>query len=89
MLGVIMMILALFFSDSVATLFRLFPKAVLGVMLFFAGTELAITIKDIGDKKEDVYVMLVVAGIAIWNMGAAFLAGIILYQALQREWIRL
>jgi MFS superfamily sulfate permease-like transporter len=89
MLGVIMMILALFFSDSVATLFRLFPKAVLGVMLFFAGTELAITIKDIGDKKEDVYVMLVVAGIAICNMGAAFLAGIILYQALQREWIRL
>jgi hypothetical protein len=59
------------------------------VILFFAGAELAITTKDIGDRKEDVYVMLVVAGFAMWNMGAAFLAGIILHQALQRRWLRL
>jgi MFS superfamily sulfate permease-like transporter len=89
MLGIIMIILALFFSHSVGTMFQIFPKAVLGVMLFFAGTELAITIKDIGTRSEDVYTMLVVAGFAMWNMGAAFLAGIILYQALQREWIKL
>jgi hypothetical protein len=62
---------------------------VLGVILFFAGAELAITTKDIGSKKEDVYVMLVVAGFAMWNMGAAFLAGIILYQALHRGWLKI
>jgi MFS superfamily sulfate permease-like transporter len=89
MLGALMMALALFFSSSVGLLFQIFPKAVLGVILFFAGAELAITIKDIGTKKEDVYVMLVVAGFAMWNMGAAFLAGIILYQALQRGWLKL
>lgn len=89
MLGGIIMILALCFSDSVGILFKAFPKAILGVILFFAGTELAITTKDIGSKKEDVYVMLVVAGFAMWNMGAAFLAGIILYQALQRKWVKL
>ena len=89
MLGIIMIILALFFSHSVGTMFQIFPKAVLGVMLFFAGTELAITIKDIGTKSEDVYTMLVVAGFAMWNMGTAFLAGIILYQAFQRKWLRL
>ncbi len=88
MLGVIMMGLALFFSGSVGLLFQIFPKAVLGVILFFAGTELAITTKDIGSKKEDVYVMLVVAGFAMWNMGAAFLAGIILHQALRRGWLK-
>ncbi len=88
MLGVIMMALALFFSNSVGLLFQIFPKAVLGVILFFAGTELAITTKDIGSKKEDVYVMLVVAGFAMWNMGAAFLAGILLYQALHRRWLK-
>lgn len=88
-LGVIMMMLALFFSHSVGMLFNAFPKAVLGVILFFAGTELAITTKDIGSKKEDVYIMLVVAGFAMWNMGAAFLVGIILCQALERRWIRL
>ncbi|MBI5488259.1 MAG: sulfate transporter [Deltaproteobacteria bacterium] len=89
MLGVLMMLLALFFSSSVGLFFQIFPKAILGVILFFAGAELAITTRDIGPKKEDVYVMLVVAGFAMWNMGAAFLAGVILYQALQRRWLRL
>ncbi len=59
------------------------------MILFFAGAELAITTKDIGSKKEDVYVMLVVAGVAMWNMGAAFLAGVILHQALRRGWLRI
>ncbi len=89
MLGVIMIALALFFSNSVGLLFQIFPKAVLGVILFFAGAELAITTRDIGNKKEDVYVMLIVAGFAMWNMGAAFLAGVILYQALERGWLRI
>jgi MFS superfamily sulfate permease-like transporter len=89
MLGAIMMALALFFSGSVGLLFQIFPKAVLGVILFFAGAELAITTKDIGSKKEDVYVMLIVAGFAMWNMGAAFLVGVILYQALHRGWLKI
>jgi len=88
MLGAIMMALALFFSSSVGLLFQIFPRAVLGVILFFAGLELAITTKDIGSKKEDVYVMLVVAGFAMWNMGVAFLAGAVLYQALERGWLK-
>jgi MFS superfamily sulfate permease-like transporter len=88
MLGVIMMGLALFFSNSVGLLFQIFPKAVLGVILFFAGAELAISSRDVGSRKEDFYVMLVVAGLAMWNMGAAFLAGIILYQALKRGWVK-
>ncbi len=58
---------ALFFSSSVGLLFQVFPKAILDVILFFAGAELAVT-TDIGSKKEDVYVMLVVAGFAMWNM---------------------
>jgi MFS superfamily sulfate permease-like transporter len=89
MLGSIMMVLALFFSNSVGLLFQIFPKAVLGVILFFAGAELAISARDIGTRKEDFYVMLVVAGFAMWNMGAAFLAGIILHQALERGWAKI
>jgi len=89
MLGGIMMVLALFFSQSVGVLFQIFPKAVLGVILFFAGAELAISTRDIGSRKEDFYVMLVVAGFAMWNMGAAFLAGILLHQALERGWVKI
>lgn len=89
MLGVIMMGLALFFGGSVGLLFQIFPKAVLGVILFFAGAELALTVKDVGSRREDVYVMLIVAGLAMWNMGAAFLAGVVLHEVLRRGWVRL
>ena len=74
-LGSILVLIALFFSDSVAIFFKIFPNAILGVILFFAGSELAIVVRDIGDKKSDFYVMLIVAAFAMWNMGAAFLVG--------------
>ncbi|MBN2251634.1 MAG: sulfate transporter, partial [Candidatus Altiarchaeota archaeon] len=60
-----------------------------GVILFFAGLELAASIKSVGSEKKDIYVMLLVAGLAMWNMGVAFLAGIILYQVLKRGWLKL
>ena len=41
-LGVLLIVLALFFSDSIATLLRLFPQPALGVMLFLAGVQLAL-----------------------------------------------
>ncbi len=88
MLGVMLMGLSLFFGDSVGLAFRIFPRAILGVILFFAGAELAITTRDIGRKKEDVYVMLVVAALAMWNMGAAFAGGVALHLSLRRGWIR-
>lgn len=55
----------------------------------FAGTELALSIRDIGTKKSDVYVRLTVAGFAMWHMGVAFLIGVALDNALRREWIRI
>lgn len=88
-LGSILILIALFFSDSVAVIFKIFPNAILGVILFFAGSELAIVVKDIGLKKTDFYVMLIVAAFAMWNMGAAFLVGVILDNALRRGWIKI
>jgi predicted benzoate:H+ symporter BenE len=87
-LGSILILIALFFSDSVGVIFKVFPDAILGVILFFAGAELAIVVRDIGDKKSDFTVMLIVAAFAMWNMGAAFLLGILLDNALRRGWIR-
>ena len=77
----------MFFSDSVSFLFKIFPNGVLGVILYFAGAELALTAKDIGSKKSDFYVMLIVAGFAMWNMGVAFALGVVLDNALRRNWI--
>jgi MFS superfamily sulfate permease-like transporter len=88
-LGTILILFALFFSDSVSIIFKFFPNAILGVILFFAGSELAIVVKDIGDKKTDIYVMLIVTAVAMWNMGAAFLAGVMMDNALRRGWLKI
>ncbi|MCX5826275.1 MAG: putative sulfate/molybdate transporter [Deltaproteobacteria bacterium] len=88
-LGSLLVLIALFFSDSVAIFFKIFPNAILGVILFFAGSELAIVVRDIGDKKSDFYVMLIVAAFAMWNMGAAFLVGVILDDSLRRGWLKI
>ena len=88
-LGVIVTLTGLFLSDSVALLFGVVPRAVLGTILFFTGLELASTIKDIGSRKEDVYVMLATAGIAIVNMGVAFVVGVLLHLAISRRLIRI
>jgi len=87
-LGTILIFIALFFSDSVSIIFKIFPNAILGVILFFAGTELAIVVRDIGNKKSEFYVMIIVAAFAMWNMGVAFLIGVILDNSLRRGWLK-
>jgi len=88
-LGGILIFIALFFSESVSIIFKIFPNPILGVILFFAGSELALVVKDIGDKKSDFYVMLIVAAFAMWNMGAAFLVGVVLDTSLRRGWLKI
>jgi hypothetical protein len=87
-LGVIVLSTGLFLSDSVALLFQVFPRPILGVILFFAGVELALVIKDIKLKKQNLFVLLVTAGTAMWNMRVAYLAGLVLYYGLQRRWLK-
>ena len=70
---------------SVATIFRIFPPAILGVILFFTGLELASISRDIGNQRSDVYIMLVTAGLAMWNMGVAYLAGLLLYYGAKKQ----
>ncbi|MCL5959772.1 MAG: putative sulfate/molybdate transporter [Chloroflexi bacterium] len=88
-LGLIVTFTGLFLSDSVALILGLIPTAVLGVILFFTGLELSSIVRDIGNRKEDIYVMLVTAGIAIVNMGVAFLAGLALYYAIRRRIVKI
>jgi MFS superfamily sulfate permease-like transporter len=88
-LGALLLAIALFMSDSIATLFRLFPLPVLGVILFFGGLELAASAEGDGAVRADRVVMVVTAGVALWNMGAGYLAGLLLYHASSRNLLRL
>jgi MFS superfamily sulfate permease-like transporter len=87
-LGVIVLFTGLFLSDSVSLIFQVFPRSILGVILFFAGVELALVVRDIKLKKQNLFVLVITAGTAMWNMGVAYLAGLILYYGLQRRWIK-
>jgi MFS superfamily sulfate permease-like transporter len=87
-LGVIVLLTGLFLSESVGTLFKLFPPALLGVILMFGGLELAAGVQPTDDTKADRYVMLFTAGVSIWNMGAAYLGGLALWYGFNRGWLK-
>jgi hypothetical protein len=89
LLGTMLVVIALFLSDSIGILLRAFPEALLGVVLFLAGAELAMVVREGGEGPEGFYVMIIVAGFAMWHMGVAFLVGVILDQGLRRSWIRM
>jgi len=89
MLGVLLLAAGLFLADSVALLFRLFPPAVLGVILFLAGAQLALNSKETGAEKVDRFVVLATAAFAVWNVGIAVVFGILAFNASKRGWLRI
>ena len=77
-LGSILLCLALFFSASIQFLFELFAQPVLGVLLFLTGAQLALGSCDFGKNKNERFISLAVASFSIWNVGVAFLVGLVL-----------
>jgi predicted benzoate:H+ symporter BenE len=84
-LGSILLTVGLCFSSSVLLLANIFPSSVLGVILFFAGLELAVSARDVGHEKNDIYTLLVTAGFSLWNMGIGFIAGLVMQEMLKRK----
>ncbi|MBP1775022.1 MAG: sulfate transporter [candidate division NC10 bacterium] len=89
-LGGLVLFVGLFLADSVATLFKCFPPVILGVILLFGGLELAAGGRGgANNSKEDRYIIYLMAGLAMWNMGVAYLVGLLLAIACERKWVRL
>ena len=88
-LGTVLVALALFFADSVETLLRVFPPALLGVILFLTGAQLALGACDFGDDKGERFATVVTAGCALWNVGLAFVVGLAVLAMAGRGWLRL
>ena len=74
-LGALLLCLALGFSDGVTTIFNLFPRSVLGVILFVTGGQLALGSGELGRTRVERFVTLVTAAFTVWNVGIAFVAG--------------
>ncbi|KAK4267502.1 hypothetical protein QN277_024275 [Acacia crassicarpa] len=83
-LGVAKLVLALVLGNSFVTILNKFPIGILGVLLLFAGIELAMASKDMNTKQES-FVMLVCAAVSLTGSSAAlgFGCGIVLYLLLK------
>jgi MFS superfamily molybdate transporter len=88
-LGTILLLLAFGFSGSIEIILRVFPSAVLGVILFLTGAQLALGSCDFSKNKVERFITLTTAAFAIWNVGLAFVVGIALGYMAKRAWLRL
>jgi predicted benzoate:H+ symporter BenE len=88
-LGAVLVLVALFFSGSVETLLKIFPVPILGVILFLTGAQLALGSCDFGPTKNDRFVTLITAACSVWNIGLAFVFGMLTYHLLKRGLVKL
>ena len=81
---------ALLLDKTGISIFSTIPNAILGVLLMFAGLELALIVRDL-DNKKDFFTAFLIAGVAVTtkNMGIAFGLGIIVSYGLKSEKINL
>ena len=88
-LGVILLALAFGFSGSIEVIFNLFPRAVLGVILFLTGSQLALGSCDFSKNKGERFITLCTAAFSMWNVGLAFAVGMTLTVLERRGRLRL
>jgi Molybdate transporter of MFS superfamily len=88
-LGIVLLATAVFLSGSIAILLRLFPAAVLGVILFLTGAQLALGSCDFSKDKGERFVTLITGALAVWNVGIAFVVGMIAYALVKRGLLRI
>jgi hypothetical protein len=88
-LGAILLMLAFCFSGSIEAILNVFPKAVLGVILFLTGAQLSLGSCDFSKNKGERFITLITAAFAMWNVGLAFVVGIALAFVAKRGLLRL
>ncbi len=87
MIGLFMVVAVLLLGDQLLVLFHLIPLAVLGVLLFFAGGQLALTIVDMQTRSQ-MFVTVTMLGVTLaTNLAVGFGVGLVL--ALVMHWKRL
>lgn len=85
MIGLIFILLVVFFGSRMLSIFYLMPMSILGVLLFFTGSQLALTIIDLNARK-DLFVALVILGITLAsNLAVGFVSGIVMAYILKSE----
>ncbi len=83
MIGVLFLALAIFFGNHILAILDLLPMSILGILLLFAGNQLAMTLLDVRDRK-DLFVIFLMLGITLAsNLAIGFVVGLVLAYALK------
>ncbi|KAK1265027.1 Molybdate transporter 1 [Acorus gramineus] len=84
MLGAAKAMLGIVVGSSIIEVLRMFPVGLLGVLLMFAGLELAMAARDM-NTREDAFVVLVVAAVSMVGSSAAlgFACGVVAHLLLR------
>ncbi|XP_054789269.1 molybdate transporter 1-like [Prosopis cineraria] len=90
LLGAAKLVLGLVLGSSITHILNRFPVGILGVLLLFAGIELAMAARDM-NTKEDSFVMLICTAVSLVGSSAAlgFLCGVTVFLLLKlRNWTK-
>jgi SulP family sulfate permease len=84
-IGSLFVLLVLILGSGILAVIYLIPMSILGILLIFAGSQLALTIQDIFNRK-DLFVVVVILGITLaTNLGIGVVAGFCLAYFLKWE----
>lgn len=86
-IGAILTFLSIFYGNAISQILALFPFSILGVLLFFSGLELTITIKDVVSEKSELLITLFVAIVSVtfrYGYVIGLVGGVVLYYAIKK-----
>lgn len=84
-IGIFLVLMTLLLGPGIISFLHLIPMAILGVLLLFAGSQLALTVMDLNQRKE-LFVAMIILGITLAsNLAAGFMVGIAVNYALKFE----
>jgi len=82
-IGLILVVLALLLGENIIGFLKIMPMSILGVLLVFAGAQLAMTIMDL-DGRQDYFVATLILGITLAsNLAVGFVIGMIVAHLLR------
>lgn len=77
-IGLFMVVLVLLVGDQMVALFHAVPMGILGVLLLFAGSQLALTLVDLKTRTE-LFIAFIMLGVTLTsNLAVGFVVGLIL-----------
>ena len=83
MIGLIFVAMALVLGNRMVDVLNLLPMSILGVLLVFAGLQLALTMMDLNNAKDYAVAILILGVTLAANLAAGFIAGMIVARILK------